>query len=247
MARIIKKNSDLHRKYHSYQTKKAFTFLISGSFLVLCMLHLASAQYPNLAYIFILFIGFVGGIFAGKNAKKKADICRAGLEGEKTTAQIMEILPDTYCGFQNIEVAHKGKTSELDMVVVGPTGVFIIETKNHNGMIVGNYDSPQWVQKKVGRGGGSYSKSFYNPIKQVGTHVYRLANYLRKNGCSVHVNAMVYFSNSEAVIQLSGTPGEIPVYVASRNGAREVCSHILKNDQSISEKGIREIRKLLNA
>ena len=87
------------------------------------------------------------------------------------------------------------------MVVVTPTGVWIIEDKNITGSVFGNYDSPMWTQRKEGRQGGSYTKTFCNPNKQVGMHTYRLAHLLRDNGFSVYVKDMVYFANSETVIR----------------------------------------------
>jgi len=195
----------------------------------------------------ILLVGFGGCGYLSQYMQQKAAIYKSGVDGENATAEIVSSLPNTYLGFQNVQVTYEGKTSELDMVVVGPTGVFIIETKNLNGTIVGNYGNPQWVQKKVGQEGTPYSKNFYNPIKQVGTHVYRLANYLRSNGCYVHVNDMVYFSNPDTVIQLLGTPSNTPVFTALGNSGREICDYILENEQRIAENVIYQISELLSA
>jgi len=246
MAKIVRKNDDLQRQYMKYKEEQKRAFIISGISFFLWMLNVIFFHSFNPIVIFVLFVGFGGGAAAGRYLKQKAEIYRSGAEGENATAEIIASLPDTYCGFQNVKITFDGKMSELDMVVVGPTGVFIIETKNLNGTIVGNYDNPQWVQKKIGQQGTPYSKSFYNPTKQVGTHVYRLANYLRSNGCSVHVNDMVYFSNPDTVVQLLGTPTKTPVFSALGNSGRDICNYILRNEQQISENVVYQIKRLLN-
>lgn len=246
MARVTRKNDDLLKKYFKYQKRKIIAYVICGISFFFYMLNIIMIDSINSTLMSILFVGFAAGAAIGGYTKQKADSYKSGVDGENATAQIIASLPDTYSGFQNIRITYEGKTSELDMVVVGPTGVFIIETKNLKGTIVGNYDNPQWVQKKVGQQGTPYSKNFYNPIKQVGTHVYRLANYLRNNGYSVHVNDMVYFSNPDTVVQLLGTPPKTPVFTALGNSAREICDYILENEQQISENVVYQICELLN-
>ena len=246
MARITRKNDDLLNKYYKYNKKKINAYIICGISFFFWMLNVIFINSFNPILIFVLFVGFGGGGALGGYMKQKADSYKSGVDGENATAQIIASLPDTYTGFQNIRITFEGKTSELDMVVVGPTGVFVIETKNMNGTIVGNYDNPQWVQKKVGQQGTPYSKNFYNPIKQVGTHVYRLANYLRNNGCAVHVNDMVYFSNPDTAVQLLGTQPKTPVFTALGNSAREICDYILENEQQISENVVCQICELLD-
>lgn len=245
MARIVKKNNELREKYTKSREKMIIASLIAGASFVLWALNVIAIHSFNPVLIFTLFVGFGGGAMYAGYMKQKVDAYKSGIEGENATAEIISALPDTYCGFQNLKITYEGKTSELDMVVVGPTGVFVIETKNLNGTIVGNYDNPQWVQKKIGQQGTPYSKNFYNPIKQVGTHVYRLANCLRKEGCSVYVNDMVYFSNPDTVVQLMGTPSKAPVFTALGNSAKEICDYILKNEQTISREMVCRINSLL--
>jgi hypothetical protein len=40
----------------------------------------------------------------------------------------------------------KGKTTQIDHVVVSEYGVFVIETKNYTGWIVGDEKSDYWTQ-----------------------------------------------------------------------------------------------------
>ncbi len=120
------------------------------------------------------------------------------------------------------------------MVVVTPTGVWIIESKNITGSVFGNYDSPMWTQRKEGRQGGSYTKTFCNPIRQVSTHTYRLAHLLRDNGFSVYVKDMVYFANPKTVIRFLEAPSKTPVFSALANTPEELLRAITDTGEPLA-------------
>lgn len=244
MAQIIRKSSSLSDKHQHYRSLAITGGIVSG------VSFLSFAAFVVMLQMFFLapflMIGFLGGaVFAGYMAQKSNTLA-SGLAGETMTAAIVASLPQSYCGFQNVQITYDGKTSELDMVVVGPTGVFIIETKNLNGTVQGNYDDPQWTQHKIGRQGTPYSKQFYSPVKQVGTHTYRLANHLRAHGLQVYVNSMVYFSNPDTMVQMNGAPKKIPVYTAMQGGQSAICGAIMNSEQRLSPEIVNRIAMLLN-
>ena len=144
MAKIYKKEAP-----KSPEPKSGAVFYVLA---ILCAV--AGAVLPvffGVAAVFMIIGVTRGGSFGPDRAE------RAGLAGEVATANFIAKFPDSFSGFQNLNVTYEGKKSELDMVVVGPTGVYIIETKNHNGHIQGNFESHDWVQFKTGRAGGQYS------------------------------------------------------------------------------------------
>jgi hypothetical protein len=155
------------------------------------------------------------------------------------------MLPETYTVFRNLTVFYKDKSSEIDILVIGPTGVFVIETKNLNGHIYGNINDTRWTQRKVGRGGTPYSKTFYSPIKQVNTHVYRIANYLKEKGIRKYINPIVYFSNINTVVEISEFDEKTPIFYARNDGANQMLLHILNNKQQISQDLCEKIKDLL--
>lgn len=235
MAQVIKKNGELQSNYENHRKKGIRGVVLCGlSFVCFIPLTVVFVQLfgtteamPFFA-IFVVIITLAGtiggGIYAG-TMRKKAEIYRVGLAGEEAAARLVSRLPDSYCAFQNLKITFEGNESELDLVVVGPTGIFVIENKNMNGYIVGHAEAYQWVQNKVGQGGTPYSKQFHSPIKQVGTHVYRLANVLRQNRINTYVEAAVYFSNNETAVQITGE-SKTPVFAASADGGNGVLSYI---------------------
>ncbi len=244
MARIYKKDDSLKNKYRFYSRFVVIggCLFAAGFLSIIINFIVAQVMAPLFIIGFICcFLGVVTiSLFGGK-----ASSLKVGLRGESDTAKLIERLPESYVGIQNVVVTFDGKQSELDMIVVGPGGVFVIEAKSRNGRIVGNYDSRYWTQHKVGRGGTPYSSDFYSPIKQVGTHVYRLANFLRLNGIRVTVEGAVYFSGAEEGFYISGTPGRIPVFTSTPEGINRLYGYITSESSKLSPQNVKSICELL--
>lgn len=66
-----------------------------------------------------------------------------------------------------------GRTSQIDHVVVSNYGIFVIETKNYNGWILGNEYDDYWTQVIYKR-----KEKLFNPIKQNYGHIQALKNVL---------------------------------------------------------------------
>lgn len=242
MAQIIKKKTKLDRAYNRSRCMTWACALLAALCGGACLLGSVTILPP-------LILGGAVGTFlflgAGVLSGQKTATYRTGIDGENATAALISGLPDSYFGFQNLTVRHQGRESELDMVVVGPTGIYVIETKSHNGNIRGSYEGTQWTQYKTGRRGGTYAKTLYNPVKQVGTHVYRLANYLRDRGCKVHVDAAVLFVNPQTGVQLTGKPGETAVY-AGKTGAQRMLRQIRSAPKTLTPQLISKICQTLS-
>ena len=70
-------------------------------------------------------------------------------------------------------------TTEIDMVLMHPKGLFVIESKNFSGWIFGSENSKYWTQSlPKGRGQKSHKVQFYNPIHQNGAHIKHLKRML---------------------------------------------------------------------
>lgn len=251
MARIVRKSSHLEDEYTKIDNKKVSGILLFIIFSVLSViLFVMYTHYVITAFLIIgiavLTFAFALLVFSLKKSNPAdKNIIAAGIQGENLTAHILSALPDDYTVFQDVYISYDKKTSEIDNIVVGKTGVFIIETKNHNGIISGSYDDKMLLQIKIGRGGTAYSSSFYNPVKQVGTHIYRLANYLRSKGIYTYINGIVFFSNSEADVKVKTQSDGVPVFSYNHNHGKDMISYILNSKESLSGKQVSRIVKLL--
>ena len=136
------------------------------------------------------------------------DILRAGLEGEKKALEVLALGLDSQCHvFANLLVPYADEKSETDLIAVTPAGVTIIEVKNHKRIIMGDLSDHDFIQRRELRSGKYEDATFYNPVRQVGTHVYRLAGYLREHNVPVHVDGCVLFTNDEVRLHLTDREG----------------------------------------
>lgn len=119
----------------------------------------------------------------GKHYQIQSEIIKSGDRGEYKVQAVLKVLekPNSrYRVFHNIKLGPDAyHTNEYDTVVVGPNGIFHIETKNYGGERGGiiDIDSKQnWILHK----NSGYSKMIANPAGQVDSHEYRLKGFLNK-------------------------------------------------------------------
>ena len=75
---------------------------------------------------------------------------------------------------KNIYVPYGNQTTEIDVLMIHETGIYVIESKNYSGWIFGSENQQQWTQML-----NSYTKKrFYNPMWQNRTHIRALSNYI---------------------------------------------------------------------
>lgn len=247
MARIKQSENNLVIPYKKHSNKAKTLFVIAGvlfvtAFLSLPLFILTFGLSSGLTML--LFISGGGCVIGGVINLNKAAIYKSGLVGEATSENVLSNLPDDYYVFPSIEIEFEGKKSQIDHLVVGPTGVFIIESKNVNGYIVGSEDDRDITIHKVGQKGGQYQSTMYNPTKQVATHVYRTSGYLKEQGINTWVQGMVYFTNPASTVHLESK--KIPVFSENEDGGREIYNYILnyENKRDLDEK---EISRVVNA
>ena len=75
---------------------------------------------------------------------------------------------------KNLYIPTKGKTTEIDVLMIHEKGIFVFESKNYSGWIFGSADQLNWTQVLPNR----EKHRFYNPIKQNQTHIKALAEFL---------------------------------------------------------------------
>ena len=132
---------------------------------------------------------------------KKLKIYEQGAKGEAYAKHILSELDDSYQLFYDITVPYDNKTSQLDTIVVGDNGIFIVEVKNINGRVTGDIEDNNLSVEKTGQKGTKYSKTMYNPYKQVKTHVYRLNKYLKSYNISCPITGLVYFKCNKGIFE----------------------------------------------
>ena len=126
-----------------------------------------------------------------------------GEVGEKWVAKILSKLPqDEYKIINNLLVSYKGKTTQIDHVIVSEYRIFVIETKHYQGWIYGDANREYWTQNIYGN-----TYELWNPIYQNQGHIRTLLNVLTDIRPGVFISIVAFsrqasldISNSENVI-----------------------------------------------
>lgn len=98
-----------------------------------------------------------------------------------------------------------GKTTQVDLVLINKTGIYVIEVKNYNSIVRGNNTIKEW--KKFNE--NQSTATFHNPIKQNNAHVYGVKRILDKFDDS-YFTSLIIFSNSTTINYKSNS--KLPFY-----------------------------------
>lgn len=140
----------------------------------------------------VLLIVLFGLIFIFSLYKAKIK----GIIGEKTVSSILKLLDKSnYKIINNILLKTGEVTSQIDHVVISSFGIFVIETKNYKGWIIGYENSEYWTQVIY-----KYKKKFYNPIHQNSGHIRALKSCLKEFPDLEYKSIIVFSTKAEIKI-----------------------------------------------
>lgn len=74
---------------------------------------------------------------------------------------------------------YTGRTTEIDLIFLHESGVYVIESKNYSGWIFGDEEQEYWTQCLRNAEGRTEQNQFYNPLWQNETHIYALIELLQ--------------------------------------------------------------------
>ncbi len=122
-----------------------------------------------------------------------------------------------------------GKTSEIDLIMFHPKGLFVIESKNYSGWIFGNESNRQWTQTLPIGYGESHEERFYNPIMQNSTHIRAIRKYIDS---SIPVYSVIAFSDKCTLKDITVRSNAIVTYYSDLQQA--IQSRLLETNNNIS-------------
>jgi len=161
-----------------------------------------------------------------------------GLEGEALVVRnLSNKLGNEYAIFNDV-LLKDGKKGNIDHIVVGPTGIFVIETKSNSGTVV--FDNYIWKRGVSG-----------NPSQQVLVNALRIKDILKN--CEVsddiepYVDAILLFSNPKARLQLYGNPKNCSVIQIKSENDTKLSEFIINRISLFSTQQIDLIEKCLKS
>jgi hypothetical protein len=142
---------------------------------------------------------------------------RSGIEGEARVLETLRWLPAGYRVFSRLHLPNarsRTGTTECDVVLVGPTGVHLLEIKNNYGRILGgDANADLWV---FVQGASGEPISMRNPVKQAASQARVMREYLDSIKAPVPIHPAVILSNPDSE-WVPGASYQVPVLHLGRN------------------------------
>jgi hypothetical protein len=207
---------------YSYTDKKSFNYKIIMIFgVVIIIAGIIGIIVLNILGIIIAIVGalvYYYGYNEGRSWMK-------GDKGEKLVSSYLEDLPSGYFTFNDVNIP--GGKGNFDHIVIGPTGIFLIETKNYSGFfkIYGN----DWYSRS------SSQKMKRNPGNQVKLNALDLSKFLNKK-----LNRKIWVTGVVSLIKSNFKVVKKPEYYAVI-GASDLTQFILRNDNKVDKESVNNI------
>ena len=129
------------------------------------------------------------------NVMNEAGILASGVSGENRVFNTLSQLPNEYVVATNVPVSYGENHSEVDALVMSPYGMYVVEVKNHKGLIEGNCSDHVWKQYK----NNGFERTMRNPILQMRNQKRILFGMNKKRRISVPINGLVVFPSASDV------------------------------------------------
>ena len=175
---------------------------------------------------------FIGGLIALKQYSESPG--SKGIIGENAVSRkLRKLKSEEYLVLHDILLPYKNRTTQIDHIVISVYGIFVIETKNMSGLIVGSEKSAKWSQILY-----KSKESMMNPINQNKLHINAISLILEKNISDKIIHNFVVFPN-ETTLKL-----EVETQVLKYD---ELIKTVRTYDKKVyNQKEISEIYQLIN-
>lgn len=180
--------------------------------------------------------------------KKRRNFRKINLGEQEVNNALKEI--KGYKLLNDIMIKGKNGTSQIDHILIGKKGIFVIETKDYSGLIYGEEYSKYWTQI-INRS----NNQFYNPIRQNYGHVKSLERYIKRN--DIFISVIVFTNKSKLkkvksktpVIQLKNLKGFIKRYKSdvrlSKNEIEEIYSLVKKSNIDSNRERKKHVKRII--
>lgn len=124
---------------------------------------------------------------------------RRGRAGENKVSRILSKLPYIqYRVINDVLLKTSQGTTQIDHVVLSEYGIFVIETKNYSGWILGGEHSEEWTKNVYGN-----KYQFRNPLKQNYAHVKALMEVLEITTENVFIPIIAFSNQADIKVHCS--------------------------------------------
>ncbi|GCC10797.1 nuclease-related domain protein [archaeon] len=191
----------------------------------------------------IFYIGIpilIIGVIVLLSKSKKGYIFSLGIKGEREVTENLARLDNRFTVINNYRISEKG---DIDHILIGPKGMFVIETKNLKGTVYFIKNKFKYI--KIGRKGGVYEGTSGDPVKQANYHAKQLREKLigKVNSKNIklfihYIPCIVVFTRNTAITMDESV--KIPILRPS-----ELPEYVMKLEDALNEKEQRIIEEIL--
>ncbi len=190
--------------YLQKEAKKSLVTCLAWVMVALALLIAGIAA--GVAFIIVSgVVALVIAIFVAATGGPAYATYHCGILGEQVLqAHLLSSgLGDKYTAYYNLTLNGNGRVSDIDCVLVGPSGLFVFEVKHHHGLIFCRHRN--WARIKVGRRGTLYRGQLGDPSHQLSHNMRKLKELLGETSSSgLWLHGAVVFTNPRAVLDIEG-------------------------------------------
>ena len=193
--------------FSDYLRKKAKRSLVAClAWAVVALILLLAGIATGVGFILVSgVVAIVIALFVAATHGPSYATYRCGIRGEHVLrAHLLSSgLRDDYTAYYNLPLNGNGRSSDIDCILLGPSGLFVFEAKHHHGLIF--YRNGIWARIKVGRRGALYRGQLGDPSGQLRRNIRKLKELLGQaylRGLWLH--GAVVFTNPRAVLDIEG-------------------------------------------
>jgi hypothetical protein len=176
----------------------------------------AAAWNPPLAVMLAGIAAFVVFFLALPGSTSVDPGHLAGVEGEAAVLERLKQLPDDYVILNRVKLPDETLTNgqrELDFIVAGPSGLWVVEVKNTPGHVQVQPGQKHWpLARRAGCGSRPSWNAMPNPMPQARAQVEALDRWLLRNGIQARAQAVVVMAHPEVAVS-DADAAELPVLV----------------------------------
>ncbi|AIF45579.1 nuclease-related domain-containing protein [Virgibacillus sp. SK37] len=128
-----------------------------------------------------------------------------GYEGEKLVDYHTDFLTEDFTVVHQLTLKLRGKLFQMDTVVIGENGIYLVEIKNNKGVVTFNT-----TLKQFSRENGEKEIGYRYPITQVELQKLKLEHWLQQQGYpAVPIYPLIAISKPSTIIKVSGDEEEV--------------------------------------
>lgn len=192
--KILKETGNYLKEQAKINKNTSYLFFAIGG---IGLLYSFISQEFVLLYIFLFILGIGGSFF------KKYLNYSGGHGAEKIVVEYLQNLDDKYYMINDIKLPNS--YGNIDHILLGPNGIFVIETKNYEGQI--RCDGDLWYQYKP-EWKIAEEHEIKSPSKQVKGNALRLKNFIDsskifKKPLNIWIDGIVVFTNGDVELNLN--------------------------------------------